>query len=100
MQSDPYSIYSFLLVAGYLKVSKIYPQNDGNYMCEVAISNKEIAFVYEKEVLDKTGRTSMAIAIQQAIFIGDAENCKICWKASYSIPSRFSTEQTKVSIME
>ena len=52
VQSDPYSIYSFLLVAGYLKVSKTYPQNDGNYMCEIAIPNKEIAFVYEKEVLD------------------------------------------------
>lgn len=72
VQSDPYSIYSFLLVAGYLKVSKTYPQNDGNYMCEIAIPNKEIAFVYEKEVLDKTGRTSFAIEIQQAIFTGNA----------------------------
>ena len=73
VQSDPYSIYSFLLVAGYLKVSKTYPQNDGNYMCEVAIPNKEIAFVYEKEVIDKTGRTSAAISIQQAIFTGDVD---------------------------
>ena len=73
VQSDPYSIYSFLLVAGYLKVAETYPQNDGNYMCEVAIPNKEIAFVYEKEVLDKTGRTSAAIAIQQAIFTGNAD---------------------------
>lgn len=72
VQSDPYSIYSFLLVAGYLKVSKTYPQNDGNYMCEIAIPNKEIAFVYEKEVLDKTGRTSFAIEIRQAIFTGNA----------------------------
>ena len=72
VQSDPYSIYSFLLVAGYLKVSKTYPQNDGNYMCEIAIPNKEVAFVYEKEVLDKTGRTSFAIEIQQAIFTGNA----------------------------
>ena len=72
VQSDPYCIYSFLLVAGYLKVSKTYPQNDGNYMCEIAIPNKEIAFVYEKEVLDKTGRTSFAIEIQQAIFTGNA----------------------------
>ena len=72
VQSDPYSIYSFLLVAGYLKVSNTYPQNDGNYMCEIAIPNKEIAFVYEKEVLDKTGRTSFAIEIQQAIFTDNA----------------------------
>ena len=71
LQSDPYSVYSFLLVAGYLKVSKKYPQNDGNYMCEVEIPNKEIAFVYEKEVLSKTGITGASIFIQQAIFKGD-----------------------------
>ncbi len=72
VQNNPYSIYSFLLVAGYLKVAKVYPQHDGNYMCDVAIPNKEIAFVYGKEVLSKTGRTSTAISIQQAIFSNDA----------------------------
>ena len=71
VQSNPYSIYSFLLVAGYLKVAKVYPQYDGNYMCDIAIPNKEIAFVYEKEVLSKTGKTSVAISIQQAIFSND-----------------------------
>ena len=68
---NPYSVYSFLLIAGYLKVDMIYPQNDGNYMCDVAIPNKEIAFVYEKEVLTKTGKASVAVAIQQAIFKND-----------------------------
>ena len=71
VQSNPYSIYSFLLVAGYLKVAKVYPQYDGNYMCDIAIPNKEIAFVYEKEVLSKTGKTSVAVSIQQAIFSND-----------------------------
>ncbi len=71
VQSDPYSIYSFLLVAGYLRISKKYPQNDGNYMCEIAIPNKEIACVYEKEVLSKAGITGASISIQQAIFKGD-----------------------------
>ena len=46
VQNNPYSIYSFLLVAGYLKVASIYPQYDGNFMCDVSIPNKEIAFVY------------------------------------------------------
>ena len=68
---NPYSIYSFLLVAGYLKVSKAYPRNDGNYMCDLAIPNKEITFVFEREVLSKTGRMSVAISIQQAIFSSD-----------------------------
>jgi len=71
VQNNPYSIYSFLLIAGYLKVAKVYPQHDGNYMCEVAIPNKEIAFVYSKEVLNRTGKTSAAISIQHALFSND-----------------------------
>ncbi len=73
VHNNPYSIYSFLLVAGYLKIAKVYPQHDGNYMCAVAIPNKEIAFVYSKEVLSKTGRTKTAISIQQAIFSSDTK---------------------------
>lgn len=73
VQSNPYSIYSFLLIAGYLRVSAIYPQHDGNFMCEVGIPNKEISFVYEKEVLNKTKQNGVAISIQQAIFSGDTE---------------------------
>lgn len=74
VNDNPYLIYSFLLISGYLKVDKVYPQSDGNYMCDVAIPNKEIAFVYEKEVISKTGRESIAIAIQQAIFKNDVKN--------------------------
>ena len=72
VQNNPYSIYSFLLVAGYLKVAEIYPQNDGNYMCDVAIPNKEILYVYEKEVLNRTNRNDVSISIHQAIFSKDA----------------------------
>lgn len=73
VQNNPYSIYSFLLVAGYLKVSNIYPQSDGNFMCDVAIPNKEITFVYEKEVLNRTNQNSLAISISQAIFSKDTQ---------------------------
>lgn len=71
VQNNPYSIYSFLLVAGYLKVAAIYPQNDGNYMCDVAIPNKEILYVYEKEVLNRTNQNNVSISIHQAIFFKD-----------------------------
>ncbi len=71
IQNNPHSIYSFLLIAGYLRVSAIYPQHDGNFMCDVAIPNKEIAFVYEKEILNKTNQNGVAVSIQQAIFSGD-----------------------------
>ena len=73
VQNNPYSIYSFLLVAGYLKVANIYPQIDGNFMCDVAIPNKEITFVYEKEVLNRTNQNSLAISISQAIFSKDTQ---------------------------
>ena len=71
VQNNPYSIYSFLLVAGYLKVAAIYPQNDGNYMCDVAIPNKEILYVYEKEVLNRTNQNNVSISVHQAIFSKD-----------------------------
>ena len=71
VQSNPNSIYSFLLVAGYLKVAEIYPQNDGNYMCDVAIPNKEILYAYEKEVLNRTNQNNVSISIHQAIFSKD-----------------------------
>lgn len=73
VQNNPYSIYSFLLVAGYLKVANIYPQNDGNFMCDVAIPNKEIAYVYEKEVLNRTNQNNLSISISQAIFSQDTQ---------------------------
>lgn len=73
VQNNPYSIYSFLLVAGYLKVANIYPQSDGNFMCDVAIPNKEITFVYKKEVLNRTNQNSLAISISQAIFSKDTQ---------------------------
>ncbi|MBE6649616.1 MAG: hypothetical protein E7614_08910 [Ruminococcaceae bacterium] len=71
IQKNPYSIYSFLLIAGYLKVSAIYSSDMAN-MYDVSIPNKEISFVYEKEVLDKGDYNSIAIAIGQAIFKKDA----------------------------
>lgn len=77
VQNNPYSIYSFLLVTGYLKVAAVYPQHDGNFMCDVAIPNKEISFVYEKEVLNKTNQNSVSISVNQAIFSGDAKKLQV-----------------------
>lgn len=71
LHKDEYYIYSFLLVTGYLKIVKIYPQDNGSDICEVAIPNKEIIFVYEKEILDKNDYNSVAVSIQEAIFMQD-----------------------------
>lgn len=71
VQKNPYSIYSFLLIAGYLKVAKAYPRETAENMYDVSIPNKEISFVYEKEVLNKHDYNSVAISVQQAIFTQD-----------------------------
>ena len=76
VKKNPTSIYSFLLVAGYLRCTEIIPQNDGNFMCRVSIPNKEIAFVYAKEIISRLlpeRGESTAAAIQQAIFERNTE---------------------------
>lgn len=74
IQNNPSSIYSFLLVTGYLKAITKEQTFSGDYMCEVALPNKEISFVYSKEILSKFESLispSAAIAIQEAIYTMD-----------------------------
>ena len=74
IKKNPFSIYSFLLVAGYLRCTEIIPQDDGNFMCRVSIPNKEISFVFAKEIISRlnvVSAESTAAAIQQAIFEKD-----------------------------
>ena len=52
LSDDPSNIYSILMVAGYLKPLKKELQDDGSYLCEVAIPNREIAAVYKSEILN------------------------------------------------
>lgn len=70
IKSNPMTIYSFLLAAGYLKIVNKDDLYDGNSICDIAIPNKEIFLVYEKEILSALADVipqSTAIAIQQAI---------------------------------
>ena len=74
VKNNPSSVYSFLLVAGYLKVIRSEPSFSGDFMCEVALPNKEITFVYNKEILQKLNTIvpqATAISIQEAIYSGD-----------------------------
>lgn len=50
IKNNPITIYSFLLAAGYLKIVKTLYCHDGNAICDIAIPNKEIFYVYEKEI--------------------------------------------------
>ena len=77
IQNDPSSVYSFLLVAGYLKAVSCDQPYGEDYMCEVALPNKEISFVYSKEILSQLENIiprSVAIAIQEAIYKADIES--------------------------
>ncbi len=74
IKNNPSTIYSFLLVAGYLKVLKTTPSFNGDFMCEVGLPNKEISLVYHKEILEQLNNIipqPTAISIQEAIFSGD-----------------------------
>ncbi len=70
IKNNPFTIYSFLLAAGYLKTVKKNESPDENSFCDVSIPNKEINFVYEREILSALSKVisqSTAIAIQKAI---------------------------------
>ena len=76
IQNDPSSVYSFLLVAGYLKAVSCGQSYGEDYMCEVALPNKEISFVYSKEILSQLEHViprSLAIEIQEALYKMDVD---------------------------
>ena len=50
LQNNPSSVYSFLLVSGYLKVVKAEISVSGDYLCHVALPNREITCVYNRRV--------------------------------------------------
>jgi len=80
IKNNPSTIYSFLLVAGYLKVLKTTPSFNGDFMCEIALPNREIAYVYHKEILQKLDNIipmSIAVSIQEAIFSGENDKLKM-----------------------
>ncbi len=79
IKKNPSTIYSFLLVAGYLKVIETTTSFNGDFMCKVALPNKEISLVYHKEILQKLDSIipqATAVAIQEAIFSGDNDRLK------------------------
>lgn len=79
IKGSPSSVYSFLLVSGYLTTageSKPFGVGD---MGEVALPNKEIRFVYQSEILEALADVipqASAISVQEAIFAGDSEALK------------------------
>ncbi len=78
LTDDPANIYSLLMVAGYLKANKKTLQDDGSFLCEVAIPNKEISAVYKNEILSYlmgVGALTKATAnkIAESLYSNDTE---------------------------
>ncbi len=79
LQKSRASVYSFLLVSGYLKPIRTELSAGGEYLCRVAIPNREIRYVYNKEILSRLKGSIMessATGIQEALFSGDHETLK------------------------
>ena len=80
IQKNPSLIYSFLLVAGYLKAEETVYAPSGDFICRVSSPNKEISFVYNKEILSRLEPIipqSIAISIQESIFSNDIPRLKM-----------------------
>ena len=80
IQNNPVSVYSFLMMTGYLKASRIDMDFGGEYLYEMSLPNKEIALVYRKEVLERYKHVipqSTVSYIQQAIYTGNVEAFKV-----------------------
>ena len=79
IQKSSVSVYSFLMMTGYLKVLKKEGDFGGEYLYEVSLPNKEIALVYRKEVLERYQNIisqDTATYIQQSIYTGNVEEFK------------------------
>lgn len=76
VQENPASVYGFLLVSGYLKVVRKVLVG-GEYLCELAIPNKELLSVYRKEILSKMPDVippSTVMKIHEALYMNNKEN--------------------------
>ncbi len=76
IKSNPSSVFSFLLMAGYLTMNDVNCLFDGNSYGYVYIPNREVKAAYEKEIISQLGQLipkGNAISIQQALISNDAK---------------------------
>ncbi|MBQ8803747.1 MAG: AAA family ATPase [Tyzzerella sp.] len=77
IKKDSDSVFSFLLVAGYLKIVEITELWNGEVVYKVAVPNMEISAIYRKEILSKLTDVipySTGKAIQEAIYRSDVDD--------------------------
>ena len=56
IESSEDTIYSFLLMTGYLKIAKVVNVLDDRPVCSLLIPNKEIKSVFKREILDNLSK--------------------------------------------
>ncbi len=71
IHDNPSAIFSFLLAAGYLKIVSACSSDSVSAFYEIAIPNKEIYYVYGKEIIAKRKKENVAISFEQALLSGD-----------------------------
>ena len=79
IRNNPSSIFSFLLMAGYLKILKASISVSGDFICDAVLPNKEITFVYRKEILrqlDYMIPQSTATAVEESLLTGSGEKLR------------------------
>ena len=73
------NILGFLLMTGYLKATRTSLNEDGAYICDLSIPNKEIRTIYRKEILallaEGLGENTVT-SMQNALLTRDAERLK------------------------
>ena len=73
------NILGFLLMTGYLKATKLLPNPEGIYACNLEIPNKEIKTVYRREILsllkEKAGENTI-MQLQDALLSKNTKQIK------------------------
>ena len=80
IKTNQSTIYSFLLMTGYLKATSIQIAPTGDYITEIALPNKEIRYVYNKEILQELDQfvpSGLSSSLQAALASGDNTKLKI-----------------------
>lgn len=77
LEETPVAVYSMLLLSGYLKVVSEEPSLFYAHQCEVTLPNREIRYVYHKEIIaqlqkDDTFPKAPTYALLQAFTKGDS----------------------------
>lgn len=71
---DASALYSYMLMSGYLKSIQTESSISGDFMCQLALPNQEVSFLYRRAVLQALEDSishQTAMSIQEMLYIND-----------------------------